>query len=78
MLDAAGRVPWTAACRLRRGDVPVVGSGLGSEDERRDGHAAEKSRVLVVDDEPQITRVLRTVLSSQGTRCTRRPKASRR
>src|SRR5437867_10640538 len=27
---------------------------------------AEKSRVLVVDDEPQITRVLRTVLSSQG------------
>ena len=25
-----------------------------------------KSRVLVVDDEPQITRVLRTVLSSQG------------
>src|SRR5216110_3010957 len=28
--------------------------------------AAEKSRVLVVDDEPQITRVLRTVLTSQG------------
>ena len=27
---------------------------------------AGKSRVLVVDDEPQITRVLRTVLSSQG------------
>ena len=27
---------------------------------------AEKSRVLVVDDEPQITRVLRTVLMSQG------------
>src|ERR1051325_11793333 len=27
---------------------------------------ASKSRVLVVDDEPQITRVLRTVLSSQG------------
>src|SRR5216117_4009694 len=27
---------------------------------------AEKSRVLVVDDEPQITRVLKTVLSSQG------------
>jgi two-component system, OmpR family, KDP operon response regulator KdpE len=27
---------------------------------------AESSRVLVVDDEPQITRVLRTVLSSQG------------
>jgi two-component system, OmpR family, KDP operon response regulator KdpE len=26
----------------------------------------ERSRVLVVDDEPQITRVLRTVLSSQG------------
>ena len=26
----------------------------------------EKSRVLVVDDEPQITRVLRTVLTSQG------------
>src|SRR3954449_3259143 len=26
----------------------------------------ETSRVLVVDDEPQITRVLRTVLSSQG------------
>ena len=26
----------------------------------------EKSRVLVVDDEPQITRVLKTVLSSQG------------
>src|SRR6201981_70281 len=25
-----------------------------------------KSRVLVVDDEPQITRVLKTVLSSQG------------
>src|SRR5262249_30264166 len=28
--------------------------------------AQEKSRVLGVDDEPQITRVLRTVLSSQG------------
>src|SRR5438093_151024 len=28
--------------------------------------ADNKSRVLVVDDEPQITRVLRTVLSSQG------------
>src|SRR5581483_4758876 len=28
--------------------------------------ASDKSRVLVVDDEPQITRVLRTVLSSQG------------
>src|SRR6187551_1534463 len=28
--------------------------------------ATESSRVLVVDDEPQITRVLRTVLSSQG------------
>jgi two-component system, OmpR family, KDP operon response regulator KdpE len=28
--------------------------------------AAEKSRVLVVDDEPQITRVLRTVLTSHG------------
>lgn len=28
--------------------------------------AVDKSRVLVVDDEPQITRVLRTVLSSQG------------
>jgi len=28
--------------------------------------ANEKSRVLVVDDEPQITRVLRTVLTSQG------------
>ena len=27
---------------------------------------AENARVLVVDDEPQITRVLRTVLSSQG------------
>src|SRR5712692_4873889 len=27
---------------------------------------AEKSRVLVVDDEPQITRVFRTVLTSQG------------
>ena len=27
---------------------------------------SEKSKVLVVDDEPQITRVLRTVLSSQG------------
>jgi two-component system KDP operon response regulator KdpE len=27
---------------------------------------ADRSRVLVVDDEPQITRVLRTVLSSQG------------
>ena len=26
----------------------------------------EKSRILVVDDEPQITRVLRTVLTSQG------------
>src|SRR5215217_7958812 len=26
----------------------------------------ESSRVLVVDDEPQITRVLKTVLSSQG------------
>src|ERR1700687_6344732 len=30
------------------------------------GIATEKSRVLVVDDEPQITRVLRTVLTSQG------------
>src|SRR5437899_11191928 len=30
--------------------------------------AIDKSRVLVVDDEPQITRVLRTVLSSQGYR----------
>src|SRR5450759_1985181 len=29
-------------------------------------NATEKSRVLVVDDEPQITRVLRTVLTSQG------------
>jgi two-component system KDP operon response regulator KdpE len=28
--------------------------------------AVETSRVLVVDDEPQITRVLRTVLTSQG------------
>ena len=28
--------------------------------------AVEMSRVLVVDDEPQITRVLRTVLTSQG------------
>jgi len=28
--------------------------------------AVEKSRVLVVDDEPQITRVLRTVLTSHG------------
>jgi two-component system KDP operon response regulator KdpE len=28
--------------------------------------AIDKSRVLVVDDEPQITRVLKTVLSSQG------------
>src|SRR5438128_6224042 len=27
---------------------------------------ADKSRVLVVDDEPQITRVLRTVLTGQG------------
>jgi two-component system, OmpR family, KDP operon response regulator KdpE len=30
------------------------------------GTTAERSRVLVVDDEPQITRVLRTVLTSQG------------
>ena len=28
--------------------------------------AADGSKVLVVDDEPQITRVLRTVLASQG------------
>src|SRR5262245_50210506 len=28
--------------------------------------AVEASKVLVVDDEPQITRVLRTVLTSQG------------
>jgi two-component system KDP operon response regulator KdpE len=28
--------------------------------------ATDKARVLVVDDEPQITRVLKTVLSSQG------------
>src|SRR5229473_8294569 len=28
--------------------------------------AIDKSRVLVVDDEPQITRVLRTVLTSHG------------
>jgi two-component system, OmpR family, KDP operon response regulator KdpE len=30
------------------------------------GTVADKSRVLVVDDEPQITRVLRTVLTSHG------------
>ena len=30
------------------------------------GTAVDKSRVLVVDDEPQITRVLKTVLTSQG------------
>src|SRR5262245_48269368 len=30
------------------------------------GAVADKSRVLVVDDEPQITRVLKTVLTSQG------------
>jgi two-component system, OmpR family, KDP operon response regulator KdpE len=30
------------------------------------GAAVEKARVLVVDDEPQITRVLRTVLTSHG------------
>src|SRR5882672_10374991 len=30
------------------------------------GTVADKSRVLVVDDEPQITRVLKTVLSSHG------------
>jgi len=30
------------------------------------GVATDKSRVLVVDDEPQITRVLKTVLTSQG------------
>jgi two-component system KDP operon response regulator KdpE len=30
------------------------------------GMAMDKSRVLVVDDEPQITRVLKTVLTSQG------------
>ena len=30
------------------------------------GTATDSSRVLVVDDEPQITRVLKTVLSSQG------------
>jgi two-component system KDP operon response regulator KdpE len=30
------------------------------------GTALDASRVLVVDDEPQITRVLKTVLSSQG------------
>ncbi len=42
------------------------------------GTVADKSRVLVVDDEPQITRVLRTVLTSQGIRCGRRPKARRR
>jgi two-component system KDP operon response regulator KdpE len=29
-------------------------------------NAVDKSRVLVVDDEPQITRVLKTVLTSQG------------
>ncbi len=28
--------------------------------------AADKAKILVVDDEPQITRVLRTVLTSQG------------
>src|SRR3989449_9868603 len=28
--------------------------------------SVEKSRVLIVDDEPQITRVLKTVLSAQG------------
>ena len=30
------------------------------------GMPPEKARVLVVDDEPQITRVLRTVLTNQG------------
>ena len=30
------------------------------------GIAMDTSRVLVVDDEPQITRVLKTVLTSQG------------
>jgi two-component system KDP operon response regulator KdpE len=30
------------------------------------GTAMDKARVLVVDDEPQITRVLKTVLASQG------------
>ena len=30
------------------------------------GTAMDKARVLVVDDEPQITRVLKTVLTSQG------------
>src|SRR6202795_3805830 len=34
--------------------------------ERATREHAERARVLVVDDEPQITRVLRTVLASQG------------
>src|SRR4030095_10147410 len=34
----------------------------------------DKARVLVVDDEPQITRVLRTVLTSQGYQVQTAPK----
>jgi two-component system KDP operon response regulator KdpE len=50
----------------------VAQPSMAAENDRREKDtnmmavAAEKSRVLVVDDEPQITRVLRTVLSSQG------------
>ena len=50
----------------------VTQPSMAAENDRREKDtnmmavAAEKSRVLVVDDEPQITRVLRTVLSSQG------------
>ena len=68
---AAGR------CRERRtADRHGAGGGAGRRiawvkgDHDDDAHmmatATEKSRVLVVDDEPQITRVLRTVLTSQG------------
>src|SRR5262249_5103566 len=44
----------------------IVDTGAGQSKESGMVTAMDKSRVLVVDDEPQITRVLRTVLSSQG------------
>src|SRR5581483_5709609 len=49
-----------AATRCRRRGTSLNRAGLSM------AATLEKSRVLVVDDEPQITRVLRTVLTSQG------------
>ena len=43
-----------------------MGGGSGWTIVPEEAHMAGTVRVLAVDDEPQITRVLRTVLTSQG------------